>query len=400
MIARTWHGFVPLEKAEAYRDHPGRAQGVRDDAVTGLTFRAGAGTRTRRWALAAVAMLCSCGGGSADTRVEGLLADYRGDDRPGACILVRSRGEIVYQRCFGLAELETHRRAAPETGFRLASLTKQFTATAILALVEAGALDTSTTLRQLFPDLPPYGDAVTIHHLLTHTSGLVDYEDLMPEGDTTQIRDAGVLTLMMAQDSTYFPPGSAFRYSNSAYAVLALVVERVGGQSFGTFLKETIFDPLGMAGTVAHEEGLTTVPHRAYGYSAQEDGSWRRTDRSTTSAVLGDGGIYTSLADMNRWLAVVEGRDTLLAPETFNRAFRDATLDDGAGTGYGYGWYLDEYRGHRRYRHSGSTIGFRNEVQRFPDDDLTVLFLSNRNEIAPDLADAIASLFLGDRGTR
>lgn len=330
-----------------------------------------------------------------ETRIATLLADYQGTDRPGACVLARSRGDVVYERCFGMADLEAGQAAAPVTNFRLASLTKQFTATAILSLVQAGRLETSTTLRQVFPDFPPYGEAITIHHLLTHTSGLIDYEDLMPENDTTQITDAGVLALMMAQDSTYFPPGSEFRYSNSAYAVLAMAVERLSGRSFGTYLKETIFDPLGMMGTVAHEEGLTVVPNRAYGYSEQDDGSWRRTDQSTTSAVLGDGGIYTSLTDMNRWLAAVEGRDTLLAPEIFARAFEEATLTDGRGTGYGYGWYLDAYRGRRRWRHSGSTVGFRNEVQRFPDEDLTVLFLSNRNEIATGLADAIADVFLG-----
>lgn len=353
-------------------------------------------------AVAAVAILGPCGGGddgaaTSDARIEALLADYRGDDRPGACLLVRSRGEIVHQRCVGLAELETQRAATPETDFRLASVSKQFTATAVLSLIQAGGIDTGTTLRQVFPDFPPYGATVTVQQLLTHTSGLIDYEDLMAQGDTTQIKDAGVLALMMAQDSTYYRPGSAFRYSNSAYAVLAMVVERVSGQSFGTYLKETVFDALGMAGTVAHEEGITMVPNRAYGYTPREDGSWVRTDQSTTSAVLGDGGIYTSLTDMNRWLAVVEGRDSLLAPGIFSHAFEEATLSDGQGTGYGYGWYLDGYRGRRRYRHSGSTIGFRNEVQRFPDDDLTMLFLSNRNDIAPGLGDAITDVFLGER---
>ena len=384
MIIRPWHAAVP----------PGKAEGG---------YRTSGTRATAPLALASALMVAACSGGGGRAgpivaqRIDALLADYRGNDRPGACVLARSRGEIVYQRCFGLAELETTRAATPETDFRLASVTKQFTATAILALVEDGVLDTSATLGKIFPGFPPYGEAVTLHDLLTHTSGLIDYENLLPEEDTTQIRDAGVLALMMEQDSTYFPPGAAFRYSNSAYAVLAMVVERMSGRPFAAYLKETIFDPLGMAGTVAHEEGLTTVPHRAYGYSRQEDGSWCRTDQSTTSAVLGDGGIYTSLADMNRWLTVIEGRDTLLAPATLARAFREAILADGTGAGYGYGWYLDQYRGRRRYRHSGSTIGFRNEVQRFPDDDLTVLFLSNRNEIAPGLADAIAEVLLEDR---
>ena len=365
-------------------------------AVTGCLR----GTRTPLL-LAGLMVLPSCGtrdrASAADPgpRLAALLADYDGASRPGACVLARTRGAVVYERCIGQANLEDGTAASPLTDFRLASLTKQFTATAILELAAAGMLDTRTTLRGVFPDFPPYGDSITIHHLLTHTSGLIDYEDLMPEDDTTQIRDAGVLALMKAQDSTYFPSGVEFRYSNSAYAVLAMVVERLSRKPFGTYLRENIFEPLGMAGTVAHEEGVTVVPHRAYGYSRRDDGAWQRTDQSTTSAVLGDGGIYTSLEDMNRWLAVVEGRDTLLAPAAFAAAFREATLADGSGAGYGYGWYLDTYRGRRRWRHSGSTIGFRNEGQRFPDDDLTLLFLSNRNEIAPGLADAVADVFLG-----
>jgi len=356
--------------------------------------------------LAGLMLLPSCGNRDRESaagpgpRLATLLENYDGAGRPGACVLARSRGAVVFERCFGQANLEDGTAASPLTDFRLASLTKQFTATAILELVAAGKLDTRTTIRGVFPDFPPYGDSITIHHLLTHTSGLIDYEDLMPEDDTTQIRDAGVLALMKAQDTTYFPPGAEFRYSNSAYAVLAMVVERLSRKPFGTYLRDNIFEPLGMEGTVAHEEGVTVVPHRAYGYSRRDDGSWRRTDQSTTSAVLGDGRIYTSIADMNRWLAVVEGRDTLVAPATFAAAFREATLSDGTGAGYGYGWYLDTYRGRRRWRHSGSTIGFRNEVQRFPDDDLTVLFLSNRNEIAPDLADSIADVFLGTSDVR
>jgi len=371
--------------------------------VTGVTVRARLSFPHAPLALAALMLLPSCNARDEGSpagpaaRLATLLADYDGAGRPGACVLVRRRGTVAYERCFGMADLEAGTAAAPVTDFRLASLTKQFTATAILGLVAAGQLEPRTSLREVFPDFPPYGDSISIHHLLTHTSGLIDYEDLMPADDTTQIRDAGVLALMTSQDSTYFPPGSEFRYSNSAYAVLAMVVEQLSGEPFGTYLREHIFEPLGMAGTVAHEEGVTVVPHRAYGYSREDGGSWQRTDQSTTSAVLGDGGIYTSLDDMNRWLAVVEGRDTLLAPAVLAAAFLEATLADGRGAGYGYGWYLDTYRGHHRWRHSGSTIGFRNEVQHFPDDDLTVLFLSNRNEIAPGLADAIADVFLGER---
>jgi CubicO group peptidase (beta-lactamase class C family) len=258
--------------------------------------------------------------------------------------------------------------------------------------VEQGKLTLATTLRDVFPGFPSWADAVTVHHLLTHTAGLVDYEDIMPPGDA-QILDAGVVDLLRGQDSTYFPPGSAFRYSNSAYAVLARVVEERSGRSFAAFLEQEIFRPLGMATTVAHEAGRSTVAARAYGYSRQTDGSWIRTDQSTTSAVLGDGGIYSSPRDLGRWLDVVEGRRTLLDPALTAATFTEARTNDGRGAGYGYGWFLDSAEGRRRIRHEGSTIGFRHAVRRFPDEDLTVLFLSNRDEIDEGLVEALVAVF-------
>jgi CubicO group peptidase (beta-lactamase class C family) len=345
-------------------------------------------------------LVASCGsqprypGAAAEARIAGLLADYSGADRPGACLLARHAGVVVYERCVGLAELETKQEATPETNFRLASLTKQFTATAVLRLVQDGAVTTTTALTDIFPDFPAYGAAITLHHLMTHTSGLIDYEDLMGADTVEQIKDAGVLALMKAQDSTYFPPGSAFRYSNSGFAVLAQVVERESGTPFARYLEATIFGRLRMTGTVAHQDGVDTVAHRAYGYSRQADGSWARTDQSPTSAVLGDGGIYSSLRDLSRWLAVVEGRRRLLDPAIAARAFEEARLTSGAGAGYGYGWFIDDYRGHPRFRHEGSTIGFRNAVQRFPQEDLTVLFLSNRDEVDSTLVSSIVDAFL------
>ena len=328
---------------------------------------------------------------SVDRHVARLLAEYAGAGQPGACVLARHAGAVVYRRCVGLAEVETGRAATPETNFRLASVTKQFTATAVLLLVADGRLAPTTSLRAVFPDFLPWADDVTVHHLLTHTSGLVDYEDVMPPDDNRQITDAGVRALLRAQDSTYFAPGSAFRYSNSGYALLAQIVEAVSGEGFSPYLDRRIFAPLGMTGTVAHVDGETSVAHRAYGYSRQDDGSWTRTDQSSTSAVLGDGGIYTSLRDLDRWLGVVEGRDTLLPAALAAAVFTPATPGQREGEHYGYGWFLDQAGERRRFRHEGSTIGFRNAVQRFPDDDLTVVLLTNRNEIAPELVDSLVA---------
>jgi CubicO group peptidase (beta-lactamase class C family) len=325
--------------------------------------------------------------------VERMLSDYAGEDRPGACLLVRYHGDALFKDCYGMADVERGVQAERETNFRLASVTKQLTATAVIQLVEAGKLDYEYNLTQIFPDFPDYGKKVTIRHLLTHTSGLIDYESLLPEDQTEQVKDSDVLSLMMGEDSTYFEPGSEFRYSNSGYALLAMAIEHVSGQRFADFLADSIFAPLGMVHTVAHEEGVSTVYKRAYGYDRTESG-WEFADQSPTSAVLGDGGVYSSLEDLSRWMQVVERRVTLLKPASLALVFEPTKLSTGDATEYGFGWYIDEFKGYDRYRHSGSTRGFRNGVQRLPKPDLTVVFLSNRNEIDEALVDSVVAASL------
>ena len=156
--------------------------------------------------------------------------------------------------------------------------------------------------------------AVTIRHLLTHTGGLIDYEDFVPDDAATGTRRRRAARCSTTQNRTYFAPGSSYRYSNSGYALLALIVERASGQRFAAFLRERIFEPLGMHATVAFEDGVSTVATRAYGYSAS-GGSWTRTDQSSTSAVLGDGGIYSSIDDLAKWDAALYD-DRLLSKES------------------------------------------------------------------------------------
>jgi CubicO group peptidase (beta-lactamase class C family) len=278
----------------------------------------------------------------------------------------------------------------PATNFRLASVTKQFTAAAVLLLAEDGRLGLDDPVRRWLPSLPPEADAVTIRHLLTHTSGLVDYEDLMALDATAQVHDADALALLEGERRLYFPPGSAWRYSNSGYALLALVVERASGRSFADFLHERIFAPLGMSGTVAHRDGFDTVSHRAYGYSGGP-GAWRRTDQSPTSAVLGDGGIYSSIEDLAKWDAALYD-DRLLSGASRALAFAPATRSDDPAVQYGFGWRIT---GDSLW-HSGETIGFRNVIVRFPGRRLTVALLTNRDD--PEhyrTALAIAALFPG-----
>ncbi|MCA1714534.1 MAG: beta-lactamase family protein [Gammaproteobacteria bacterium] len=320
--------------------------------------------------------------------VDELMQAYDGAV-PGASVLVVKGGVPVVRRGYGLANVEDRITAMPATNYRLASLSKQFTAAAVLLLAEEQRLGLDDRVRTWLPSLPAAADAITIRHLLTHTSGLVDYEDVMSATTTVQLRDADVLRLLESQDRTLFVPGTGYRYSNSGYALLALIIERASGRSFQAFLYERIFLPLDMHDTLAHVQGGPVIANRAYGYS-EADERWTRTDQSPTSAVLGDGGIYSSIDDLAKWDSALYD-DRLLNDESRRLAFAPSTPTDDPHVAYGFGWRITA----DTLWHSGETIGFRNVIVRYPRQRLSVVILSNRNDPEPyPIAQAIARLFL------
>jgi len=339
-------------------------------------------------------------------QIDAIFAPLNSTTAPGAAVLVIHNGKRVFRRGYGVTDLRTLHPIDDTTDFRLASFTKQFTAACIMLLVHDGKLHYDDHLTDIFPEFPAYGKSITVRNLLNHTSGLQDYGDLMmkqypntPEDKVPQILDAGVLKILEQQTSGEFPPGSKWEYSNSGYAVLAMIVEKVSGQSFGQFLHDRIFVPLKMNHTLAYEKGKNEVPHRAYGHT-KEKGVWHETDQSPTSAVLGDGGIYSSLDDLAKWDQALRNH-TLLSAEEMKPALTPvqptggpAKYPDGSTLSYGFGWFLDPYEGHKRMSHDGSTVGFRTTIQRFPDDNLTIIVLANRADINPDVALKVADLYL------
>jgi len=322
-------------------------------------------------------------------KVDALLQNYAGDV-PGASVLVLRDGQPVLRASYGLADLEMGTPTTPLTNYRLASMTKQFTAASILLLAEDDRLTLDDRAHAWLPSLPKAAETVTIRHLLTHTSGLIDYEEVIPENVAAQLHDADVLRLLETQDRTYFRPGTGYRYSNSGYALLALIVQRASGQAFAKFLRDRIFQQLGMNNTVAYEEGISTVNNRAFGYT-EEAGRWTRTDQDQTSAVLGDGGIYSSIDDLAKWdAALYDSR--LLQPTSLQAAFTPATHTDDPDVQYGYGWRITG----ETLWHSGESVGFRNVIVRYPKRHLTVVMLTNRNEPEPyQLAVEIAETVIG-----
>ena len=321
--------------------------------------------------------------------IDSLLSDYDLGDGPGAAVMIIKEGVILFSNGYGLANLENEIPITNETNFRLASITKQFTAMCIMILINHGELDFETTLVEIFPPFPSYGSNITIRYLLNHTSGLVDYESLIQNDATEQVSDMDVYNMMTGLDSTYFTSGTDYRYSNTGYALLAMIVEEKSGLTFSEFLKENIFSPLEMNNSVAHQEGISNITNRAYGYSQEDDG-YNLDDQSLTSAVLGDGGIYTSLNDMFRWNQSLYV-DTLIPYEILNEAFTSGELSSGEKTGYGFGWRMDTYLYRNRAHHTGSTRGFRNVFMRFPDQKISILILTNRNSGKPiNIAEKIA----------
>jgi len=323
--------------------------------------------------------------------------------QPGLAVLIRKNGRTLFQRGYGMRDLRSDLPITPQTDFRLASCTKQFTAMAIMLLVHDGKLRYDEHLTDVFPNFPAYGRTITIRNLLNHTSGLIAYEDLMDKMyagkewyEIPQITDAQVLKLAEQQTGTKFPPGTKWEYSNGGYCILAMIVQKISGMPFPEFLQKHIFAPLKMNHTVAHVYGKDSVFQRAYGYT-NDAGVWLETDQSPTSATLGDGGVYSSLDDLAKWDDALRNH-TLLSAAEFqpavtpenSAAVLPSAVDDlpkaaaAKPLAYGFGWFLDPYKGHPRMWHYGSTIGFHSIIERFTQNNLTIIILANRTDV--DLA--------------
>ena len=319
----------------------------------------------------------------------------------GACVLAIDGGRLVFEHATGLANVETKSPCTTATNFRMASVSKQFTATAVLLLVDRRKLSLDDTLDKFFPGFPKYGRKITVKHLLTHTSGLPAYdEDLIPKGTTLQLDDLDVLHILMDTKEPRFAPAEKWEYSNSGYAILGLIVEIVADKPFHEFMLDQVLKPLGMDDSVLYQRGLNEVTHRAFGHT-REKNKWVQTDQSLTSAIRGDGAIYTSLLDYQKWLAGIE-KQKLLSPESYKAMFTPHVVTDRDGNHYGYGWFIDSYRNEPRIHHNGDSQGFRLCAQRFPKRNAAILIQINNNlEGAPDemtkIGERVADLLIFNR---
>ena len=354
-----------------------------------------------------------------DKKIDALFSGVSSPDAPGLAVLVRKNGRPVFEYGYGIRDLRSKANIDAHTNFRLASFTKQFTAMAVMLLVHDGNLRYNQALTEIFPDFPAYGKTITVRNLLNHTSGLPDYEDLMDAVEKAkgpvwtpekQIQDAEVLELLKKGRNGQFAPGTSWSYSNSGYVVLGLIVAKASGKSYADFLHTRIFAPLKMNHTMVFQKGKNRVANRALGHS-KDGNAFKETDQSSTSATLGDGGIYSNLEDLAKWDDALRNH-TLLDEKEFQPALSPVKLNDGSEphwpaapnddnlhpgkpVSYGFGWFLDPYQGRSRMWHTGSTMGFRTVIERFTEGDgLTVIILFNRTDLEPEkLALQVADIF-------
>ena len=330
-------------------------------------------------------------------QLESLFAPWDKKDSPGCVLAVIRDGTIVYQRGYGMADLERGIANSPDSVMDIGSTSKQFTAACVLMLAHRNKLELDAPLRRYIPEIPEYGKPLTVRHLLHHTSGIRDYLTLMALSGlptTNDYPDEQVLDLIAHQKELNFEPGSEFLYSNSGYFLLAEVVKRVSGQSLRRFAEENIFKPLGMTHTHVHDDFTEIVPHRAVGYSPGENGSWV-IDMSNFD-VVGDGAVLTTVGDLLLWdrnfyhntLAGV-GPGFLEQLQTVGRLNSGETLD------YACGLMVDTYRGLRRVSHGGAWVGYRAQFIRFPELRFSLICLANAGSFRPDaMADKAIDILL------
>jgi CubicO group peptidase (beta-lactamase class C family) len=306
---------------------------------------------------------------------------------------------VVFQKGYGSANLEHDVPITPGSIFHVASVSKQFTAAAVMLLERDGRLSLDDDVRLYVPELPDFGHRITIRHLLTHTSGLRDQWDLlfMARGrfEENRITEDDVLEITSRQRSLNFVPGTEYLYSNTGYTLAGTIVRRVSGQSLREFADERIFRPLGMEGTHFHDDYTMVVPGRAAGYAPRPAGGWRVSLPNYDT--YGATSLFTTVGDLLRWEA------NFAAPvvgdaEMLRQMVTSATLVDGDTTGYGLGISTDVYRGARLVGHGGADAGYRTYLGRFPDHDLTVAVLCNAASANPSLlARGVADVLIGER---
>ena len=333
-------------------------------------------------------------------KVDEVFAEWDTTSSPGCALSVIRASEVIYARGYGMANLEHGLAITPRTVFRIGSTSKQFAATAIALLAEQGKLSLDDDVRKHVPELPEYEASVTVRHLIHHTSGLRDYLGLMRlsgKGEADYYTNDEVIAKLARQKALNFTPGDEYLYSNSGYFLLSVIVERVSGKSLRDFADEHLFGPLDMHHSHFHDDHRRIVAHRADGYRRTADGGFG-IDK-TTLEMVGQGGVFTSVEDLYHWDQNFYGnRLGKGSPELIELLYTPGVLNDGERLTYAFGLSVTKYRGLRKVAHNGAFAGYRAEMIRFPDEELSVICLCNLAQTHPSrLAQQVADIYLADK---
>jgi len=310
---------------------------------------------------------------------------------PGVALAIIQDGKAVKTTAYGLANLELNVPVKPETVFEIGSITKQFTAAGILLLAQEGKLSVDDKIAAHLANVPSAWTNITIRHLLTHTSGIKSYTGLEGFQLTKHLTQSQFISAI-GREPMEFAPGESWKYCNTGFSLLGYIIENVSGKNYWDFMSERIFRPLGMNATTNRLPSLI-IPNRASGYE-QTNHMHINRDYDLTE-VFSAGAIASTVGDLAKWNAALDC-DTLLNAATKEQMWTPAKLNSGKATKYGFGWFIDTLEGHKNIGHSGSTSGFSATIQRFPDDELAIIILTNTDQsIATTLAKKIAAFYFG-----
>jgi len=312
----------------------------------------------------------------------------------GTSIGVMYKGELLVAKGYGYANLEDEAKATEHTVYRLGSITKQFTALAIMQLVERDKLKLDDDLTKLLPDYPTRGHTISIDRLLNHTSGIKGYTEIakFEKLSRLDLSHQELIDLFSAEPFE-FVPGERFQYSNSAYYLLGVIIEKVSGMSYPEFLQRNVWDPLGMRETF-YLENARIVKNRAEGYEVR-DGKVVNDDLLSMANPFSAGSLGSSVVDLFKWQAALT-KHRLIRKPSYEKMITAGVLNGGRSITYGYGFFLSNLDGHRKIEHEGSINGFCTQLSHYPDDDLTVIVLCNTGSARPEpLESRIARVVLG-----
>jgi len=339
--------------------------------------------------------MCSFAQLAEPEKIDNIFAAYTKADTPGCALGIIKDNELVYAKGYGLANMEYTIPNSPNTVFRIGSTSKQFTAACIVLLAEKGKLSLDDNLKSLFPDFPDYAKKIRIKHLLNHTSGIRDYLQisyLKGLSDDDFYTDQDVMQWLVNQTDLNFPPGEEHLYSNSGYWLLGQIVQKVAGMNMAEFAQKELFTPLGMEHTHFHNDHTQIVKNRASGYVPIPNDGYKIS--MTTLDMIGDGGIFTTLNDIKKWDdSYYESK--VLSNEFWRMMTQQGVLNNGERIAYASGLVIGEYKGLKTIRHGGAFAGFRAELVRFPEQNLSIALFANRGDANPsEMANQVADIVL------